>query len=299
VLAYLPLGLLAVLALYPRLRAAGAVACAFAGGLALSIAMEALQTYLPVRIPSNVDVLTNAFGALIGAIAGARFAPTLLESGTLLQLRYRCFAPGRRADLGLVLLGLWLFAQLNPETLLFGTGDLRELFQSLPAELHPADLFIRIEAAVAACNLVAVGLLLATLAVPGRPVRVFLVALLAAALAVRTLAFAVLFSPASMMLWITPGALLGASAGLAIAFAAVLLPRALKLALAGLALMTATVLVNLAPANPYLAQSLQVWRQGQFLNFNGLTHLISDLWPFAALAYLLIIAGAREGDASR
>jgi len=51
-------------------------------------------------------------------------------------------------------------------------------------------------------------------------------------------------------------------------------------------------LVNLAPANPYLAQSLAVWPQGHFLNFNGLTRLVAALWPFAAIAYLLVAAGA-------
>ncbi|NJN40306.1 MAG: hypothetical protein HC807_04865 [Gammaproteobacteria bacterium] len=59
-------------------------------------------------------------------------------------------------------------------------------------------------------------------------------------------------------------------------------------------LMAATVLVNVAPENPYLANSLQVWRRGHFLNFNGLTRLVSTLWPFAALVYLLLVAGRRE-----
>ena len=68
---------------------------------------------------------------------------------------------------------------------------------------------------------------------------------------------------------------------------------------AGQALMAATVLVNIAPANPYLAQALQVWPQGNFLNFNGLTHLVSSLWPFAAMAYLLLVAtGRQQSDAS-
>jgi hypothetical protein len=33
---------------------------------------------------------------------------------------------------------------------------------------------------------------------------------------------------------------------------------------------------------------LQVWNPGQFLNFNGLTRLISSLWPFLALPWLMI-----------
>jgi hypothetical protein len=58
--------------------------------------------------------------------------------------------------------------------------------------------------------------------------------------------------------------------------------------------MAATVLVNLAPPNPYLADSLKVWQQGHFLNFNGLTRLVSALWPFVALGYLIYLASRRR-----
>jgi hypothetical protein len=68
------------------------------------------------------------------------------------------------------------------------------------------------------------------------------------------------------------------------------------LILAALLLMAATVLVNLAPPNPYLAASLKVWQQGHFLNFNGLTRLVSALWPFAALGYLMYLAGRRPRE---
>jgi hypothetical protein len=71
---------------------------------------------------------------------------------------------------------------------------------------------------------------------------------------------------------------------------AMALSRAARLALAGLLLMAATVLVNLAPENPYFANALQQWPQGYFLNFNGVTHLVSLAWPFVALFYLMLLA---------
>ena len=52
--------------------------------------------------------------------------------------------------------------------------------------------------------------------------------------------------------------------------------------------------VNIAPENPYLAASLAVWRQGHFLNFNGLTRIVSSVWPFCALVVLMLLAGERE-----
>ena len=69
------------------------------------------------------------------------------------------------------------------------------------------------------------------------------------------------------------------------------------LALAAVLLMAATVLVNIAPPNPYLAATLSVWSQGHFLNFNGLTRLVSSAWPFAALAYLIWLASRRAREA--
>ena len=61
-------------------------------------------------------------------------------------------------------------------------------------------------------------------------------------------------------------------------------------------MMMATVLVNLAPENPYLAETLRVWRQGHFLNFNGLTRVVASAWPFAALGYLIYLAARRGRD---
>ena len=145
-----------------------------------------------------------------------------------------------------------------------------------------------------AANLAAVALLASAGVRPGAPVlRRLVAALIAVALAVKTLAFAILMHAEHVLVWLTPGALLGFAAGAAIAFAAMRLPRTARLALAAALLMAATVLVNLAPPNPYLAATLKVWEQGHFLNFNGLTRLVSAAWPFAALGYLVYLASAR------
>lgn len=295
VVAYGPLGFLGVLALAPQLRGVRAWLAATAFGAALSFAMEALQLYLPDRIASNVDLAANALGAALGAVAGLATARWLASHGGLYALRDEIFHPGRQIDLGLVMLGLWLFTQLNPETLLFGTGDLRDLFESLPSTLHPAELFVRIEGTVAAANLVAVSLLAGAL-VRARARRAHvLLAVLAAALAIRSGAFAVLFRPADMFAWATLGAAYGLAIGAALALPGTFLSRRTAIALAGVLLMGATVLVNVAPENPYLAHSLQVWRQGHFLNFNGLTRIVSMLWPFGALAYVLAVAARGRG----
>ncbi len=292
VIGYLPLGFLAVLAVHPRLKGAAAAAFAIACSVLLSFTLESLQYYLPSRASSNVDLIANTVGGVLGACLALSALPRLLREDGFHALRHRLFLPGAKIDFGLVLLALWLMSQLSPETLLFGAGDLRELFPSPSGKLHPAELFVRVEAAVACANTVALGLLLSCLAGRDGTARLMFCGLLIAALAARSVAFGVLLK--DPLLWITPGALFGLAAGGIGALVCISLRRSLRPALAGLALMCATVIVNLAPENPYLAASLALWQRGPYFNFNGVTHIVSAAWPFAALFYLLFFAADRD-----
>ena len=290
---YVPFGFLAVAALHPRLRGVAAFAAAVAGAAALSLVLEAAQSYLPARFPTNLDVLCNLAGAALGAALGQHFTP-LIGGGPLSRVRAAAFVPGAGGDFGLVLLALWLFIQLNPVALLFGAGDLRDILAPLEGRARRPEFFISIEAFTTAANLVAVALLVSALAAPGRPVRRMVVGVVLAALVVRTAALAIVMRAENVFAWLTQGAQLGLAVGLVAALAAVALPRTARLAFAAVLLMAATVLVNLSPPNPYLADSLKVWQQGHFLNFNGLTRLVSALWPFIALGYLIYLASRRR-----
>ena len=291
---YVPYGLLCVLAARPRLSQASAVLLALATAVVLSVALEAAQSFLPARIPSNLDVIANVAGAAGGAVVGIWFAPQLLGGGPLDRLRAAALMPGAEADLGLTLLELWLFAQLNPATLLFGAGDLRDLLAdalvSSPGERHGAELFVSIEAATTAANFAAVALIASAVVRPQAPVVRLMVALIGVALVVKTLALAILMQAEHVLAWLTPGAQLGLAAGMVLALAALRLRRTARLVFAAVLLMAATVLVNVSPPNPYFAATLKVWEQGHFLNFNGLTRLVSAIWPFAALGYLAYLA---------
>jgi len=296
VVGYVPYGWLAVLAMRPNLQGVAAFGLALISGTALALMLEATQTFLPTRFASNLDVACNAAGVAIGALLGARSARWFLGEGPLLHWRAVHVLPGTRADAGLVLLALWLITQLNPASLLFGAGDLRDLFRQPAGSGYEADVFVAIEAMTAACNLVAVGLTASALLAPGAPVRRTLFGLIALALLAKASAFAMLRQADYVFHWMTPGALLGLATGLPVLFAACMLPRFMRLAVAAVLLMGATVLVNLAPANPYLAAALTAWGQGHFLNFNGLTRLLSSLWPFAAVLYLMLLASHRDDD---
>lgn len=285
ILAYVPLGFLLVPALQGRLGVAAAALLAVLAGGGLSFTMETLQNFLPSRVPSNIDLACNAIGAMIGAAAGMNWGREQVDGGRLHRLRTRLVVRGHGADFGLVLLGLWLLAQLNPELLLFGTGDLRALLE-LPPLPYSAQRFAVIEAGVAAGGALAAGLIGWSLLREHH--RWLPAALLAAALAVKAFASALLVNAAQFAHWITPGNMVGLACGAVVLLAATWLPPLAQRMLAALALLFATALVNLAPQNPYLAASLAVWQQGHFLNFNGLTKLVSSLWPFAALSYLML-----------
>jgi hypothetical protein len=187
-----------------------------------------------------------------------------------------------------------LLAQLNPETFLFGNGNLRSLLDLPAAFAFDAGHFIEMEMATVTAHTLAIALIASRLALnhpillPGM--------LVGAAMLVKTFAFLLLMQGAYGLAWMTPGTLGGIVLGSVLTLWALERPMSERLALAAMALMLATVLANLMPDNPYIEDSLRVWQQGHFLNFNGLTRLTSSLWPFLALPWLMLSRRNRERD---
>jgi VanZ family protein len=285
-LAYLPLGLLWTAALSRQVARLVAFALALLFGMALSLGIESIQNFLPSRVPSNLDFAFNMLGTLLGAMAGLRWGPDLLDGGRLHAWRKRRFLAGPTGDIGLLLLGLWFLSQLNPETFLFGNGNLRSLL-GLPATLpFEAGRFVELEMATVAAQTLAIALIGSRLAA-NHPLLLPL-ALIGAALVVKSFALMLLVESLHGFAWATPGTLGGLALGLVLWMGASRLGASASQALAALALMFAVVMANLMPDNPYLEHTLRVWRQGHFLNFNGATRLVSSLWPFLALPWLML-----------
>lgn len=283
---YLPLGFFLTLALYRLPGRYTAPVLAVLLATAISFGLETVQNWLPSRVPSNVDLGSNALGSLLGAVLAQYVGPRIFNR--IAAWQSRLIAPIPHAELGLTLLGLWLLIPLSPETLLFGAGDLRQMLGLGGAVPFAAESFVLIEASITAFNALAVGLIVRLLC--ARLAQAYLVVplYLLLALVVRTLATAILIGPGDAFTWLTPGAQMGlllAGGGLAVGIA---LPATARLMLAALALMAGAILVNLAPPNPYSAAALAVWRQGHFLNFNGLTRWVATLWPFLTLPFLLL-----------
>ena len=104
-------------------------------------------------------------------------------------------------------------------------------------------------------------------------------------MAAAGLSSALTYGPEHAWAWVDAPTLLGlglaAVAGLA---ALALPPRGCHVGLI-LALAVSLSLLNRVPSSAYLDQSLEVWEQGRFIRFHGLSQWLGWLWPFAALVF--------------
>lgn len=290
VLGFVPLGFAWATVARRRCSAQATVLLVWLLGTLVSLLVECAQNYLPTRVASNVDLGANAAGALLGAMAGARWGYIFEAGNALSSWRQRRVLPGRAGNLGLVLIALWGFSQLNPSTYLFTNGDLHLFLDVAPQVVLTGRGFASVEAALAAANTLALGLF--AQCVLRRPAWLAVACTLAAGLAVKTLATSVFLAPSEPWHWATPGGLRGLGIGVALLALSWWLPARLRQSLASVALLVATALVNLAPDNPYWAASTHIVRQGHVLNFHGATQLMATLWPFLTLLWLGLVQPA-------
>ncbi|MDY7576944.1 VanZ family protein [Herbaspirillum sp. RTI4] len=297
---YAPLGLFAIYSLYPRVRGIPALLLVVLGGFALSAIMEAVQTYLPTRVSSNLDLLTNTAGCLVGALIGVWSCRAVRES-RLLALRQRWFH--RDASPGLLIIALWPLAQIYPQSQVFGLGQivgaLSGLLSSLldqPFDLsslwlngvHPsAEQYWLADLVVTACGMIGGALMFMLLLRKNAPRAVMAIVLTVSMVAMKSLANALIFTPEQAFSWLTPGAVGGILIASLMLLALALARHTAQRRVAVLALMISLIVANLMPDNPYFASTLQTWVQGKFLNFNGAAQFLSVLWPFLAFWFLL------------
>ena len=300
VIGYVPLGALAVLALYPRLRGGAAILMASVAGVLLAMLLEAVQSYLPSRVPSNLDLMTNGSGMLIGAIVGEALRSPVLEQSRLRELRRSWFS--EQASRGLIVVSLWPLAQIFPQPYLFGHGQLLGTFSRWMSEWleTPVDLsqwlwaelgsgiehYFPAEVIVTACGMTGAVLTLLCQTRRHAPKSMLAILLLMAALGVKTLAHAILFDPDDALGWLTPSATSGLLIGVVMLAGLSFAPSVAQRRAAIFTLALGLVVMNIMPANPYFLSTLQEWVQGRFLNFNGAAHFLSLTWPLFALWFL-------------
>lgn len=300
VIGYVPLGTLAVLACYPKVRGPIAIMIVSFGGILLAGLLEGLQTYLPSRVPSNLDLMTNALGVVIGAVAGNLLSIPVLEKSGLRSLRRAWFS--EQASRGLIVVALWPIAQIYPQPYLFGHGQLlpaisgwlsvgleapvdlsRLLWQDMPFSV---DHYRLLEVIITAFGMTGAVLTLLCQTRRTAPRLGLVLLLMVAAMATKVLTTAVLLTPEDAFSWLTPAAASGLVVGVVMLGGLSFAPPAAQRRAAILSLLVALLLLNIAPANPYFLSNLQDWTQGRFLNFNGVAQLLSLCWPAFALWFL-------------
>ena len=279
--------------------AGAAVGAKFTAG-PVGVGLAAVALGLPGPLGARIGRLGRfgAGGVLGLALAGGFWSGRLFDPRSgLTRWRKRHIVSGQVGEIGLVVLGLWLLTLLTPESLLFATGDLRRLFDlPTPLQFNPTR-FVKVEAAIAASQMLAVGLTARSMMRTWSPWPIVLMLLLG--LGAKTLASASFFAPGDPLHWATPGGQIGLAAGAALLGVCLLLPARSHAMLAGMALLVGTALVNLAPENPFLPSDITLIRQGNFLNFHGLTQLTASLWPFITFAYLGLLGASTPRDSYR
>ena len=291
VLAYIPLGLVMTL-LFRESGAsrAAAIARAFAFGAIFSLAMEACQLFIPGRVSSMYDLFANAAGTLIGALA---FADPLYPAVTrpLGLVRDEMVIAGPWGDAGLVLVLMWFIAQLNPGLPFFGAGNI------VGAESDLRELTVFHSASVA-MGIAGFGLFVSALLADGPgTLRVTLV-LLSAALWLKFMAASVMLQPHFAEEWLSIGRIVGLVAGIAFLVPARRFSRSTRIYLALVLVLAGALVSKIAGAYSPLDEFLRVfrWPYGQLANFATMTRFVHEIWPFAAVIFLIaLFFRARRG----
>jgi VanZ family protein len=299
VVGYAPFGFLLAMALHRTRRHWPAIVLTTFMAALLSLMLESMQMFLPVRVPSNVDAALNILGALAGAItARALEWVGLLDRWS--RFRDRWFV--HDASGGMALLAVWPLALLFPVPVTFGLGQVLERVELALAHLledsamrewlplREVELQPLLPISEILC--VAIGLLMPCLLAYG-VLREWRQRVVVAMLVVwvgfltSALSAALTYGPSHAWDWISgevmTGLLLAVVGMAALSFS----PARVCWVLALAALVWQLSLLNNASADAYFALTLQTWEQGRFIRFHGLIQWLGWLWPYATLLYLV------------
>lgn len=296
---YAPLGFLGVLTALRTGKSKFAVVVVTFFIFLLSMCMEGLQSYLPARRASNVDLLLNAFGGWLGGIT----AWGLEKLGAIdrwSHFRRTWFVTQARG--ALVLLALWPIALFFPAAVPLGLGQVLERVEfALGAALTGSPFLdwlpmrtVELQPLLPGAELLCVLLgalipVLMAFSVLRNFVQktVFLIAILIIAIGVTAISAGLTYGPEHALAWLTYPVKLGLIGAFIVGVLCLFISARSCVALLLLGFVVQLFVLNLAPANAYFAQTLQTWEQGRFIRFHGVVQWLGWLWPYAAIAYVM------------
>jgi len=284
ILAYIPFGFLVMFAAYPRWRNYIALGIALGLSAVLALSVETLQSWLPTRIPSQMDWWANILGGLLGGLLAIPLGPQWL-SGSAIRRRFDQWFGLNWAACALFLLFPW--SQIYPQSSWLGTGVWgHAIFGSVDWGTLVINHVIQETIITSLCWL-GIALLLSLGMRTKAPQWHILNGLLALTVLIKTLFTALQFGAEFSLIWLTAGALWGMVLGSLLLRWALRFDLRVKFCLALICLLGTTIAVNVLPDNPYFILTLRHWYQGRLLHFNELMQWVSVVWLPLALIWMI------------
>lgn len=287
VLAYIPLGLSAAVVLR---RSRLALLYATMIGLSVSISVEFVQQFLPGRVASNMDILSNGFGTFLGAIVGVLFSQrAVLRRWQLFRHDY--LASGAAVEWGSIWLLLWFATQFDPSLPFLGVVvQPQGLPQPFVSPLNDPALFLRLlEGGGMMLHLLGVALFVSVLVRESRQIPSTILGVLCCALVIKMGFAGMLLKPEQFFAWLNMNVVLGGLLGVVILWVLWQLNRRLRAVAGLLSLLAATWISYLWPLSASDVPPLMIfkWNYGHLQHFNGLSHAIGDVWPYGAMLFFV------------
>lgn len=255
-----------------------------------SFMVELGQEFLPERIASNLDILYNVAGAVIGATLAV--SPLFRRAWHhIWRWRQRYFVANEPADYALALMAIWFITQLNPSVPLFGVVvmplGLPQPFISPIA--NPALFLFMLEAGGAMLHLIATLLFVTSFLSKRRYIARSVATVIVLAGFLKMLAAGMLLKPFAFFEWINSNVLAGLGAGFLLVWLITRFGRGVQLVSALLAILATQLISALWPlsANERDMLALFRWNYGHLANMNALVDFLSHLWPLAATLCLV------------
>jgi len=284
ILAYIPLGFLLVFACYPRWHNFVALGIALGFSAILAFSVESLQTWLPTRIPSQMDWWANVLGGLLGGLLAIPLGPQWL-SGSAIRRRFDQWFGLNWAACALFLLFPW--AQIYPQSSWLGTGVWgHAIFASVDWGTMVVNHVVQESIITAICWL-GTGLLLSLGMRVKAPQWKILNSLLCFTVLVKIAFTTLQFGAEFSLLWLTAGAIWGMVFGILLLRWTLKFSGTTKAWLALTCLVSTTIAINFLPDNPYFILTLRQWHQGRLLHFNELMQWVSVVWLPLALFWVI------------
>jgi VanZ family protein len=293
-LGYVPLGFLLALALGRSGYRRAVWWLGVAVPASVSLLMEGVQNFLLLRVPSQVDWLLNAGGGALGVA----LAWLLLRWGLLGPWQaFRQVGLVQRTHGAVLVLCAWPLAVLYPTPLPYGLGQVWPWLESALVRLTagsfldgwvpqptPLPPLSPLNEAVVVALCVWAPILLGFAILRRMAHRaIFMLLSLPVVLGVSLLSASLTYGPQHAWVWLTQPVSLGLIFALAMTLFSLSIGHRTAAVLSLLAWGFALGWLNRAPEVAYFAQSLQIWEQGRFIHFHGLSQWLGWLWPYAAL----------------